>query len=84
MCRRSHLQLSADPAGAAVACVCPPNPVLSHTPSLPSLRALPAQGNRGFTLLPQHPCAFLRNATAAKLAADDSGVYNTNKPVPLR
>ncbi|KAL4437974.1 hypothetical protein ABPG77_004195 [Micractinium sp. CCAP 211/92] len=33
-------------------------------------------GNREFTRLPQHPCAFMRNATAAALAADDSGAYN--------
>lgn len=33
-------------------------------------------GNRDFTRLPQHPCAFMRNATAAALAADDSGRYN--------
>ena len=31
-----------------------------------------ADGNRAFTLLPQHPCAFLRNATAAALAARGS------------
>lgn len=27
-------------------------------------------GNRAFTLLPQHPCSFLRNTTAAALAAE--------------
>lgn len=27
------------------------------------------EGNRAFTRLPQHPCAFMRNATAAALAA---------------
>lgn len=32
-------------------------------------RVSQADGNHGFTLLPQHPCAFLRNATAAALAA---------------
>ncbi|KAL4425654.1 hypothetical protein ABPG75_009670 [Micractinium tetrahymenae] len=37
-------------------------------------------GNRDFTLLPQHPCAFMRNATAAELAADDSGRYNVLWP----
>lgn len=30
-------------------------------------------GNKGFTQLPQHPCAFLRNATAAALAAGAAG-----------
>jgi hypothetical protein len=38
-------------------------------------------GNRGFTRLPQHPCAFLRNATAADMAADDSGAYNRHDDV---
>lgn len=36
-------------------------------------------GNRDFTFLPQHPCAFLRNSTAADLAADDSGQYNSRE-----
>ena len=34
-------------------------------------------GNQGFTRLRQHPCAFLRNASLAAEAADDSGPYNT-------
>ncbi len=34
-------------------------------------------GNRDFTRLRQHPCAFLTNATLAAEAADGSGSYNT-------
>lgn len=29
-----------------------------------------AHGNSGFTRLPQHPCAFLTNASMAAIAAD--------------
>jgi hypothetical protein len=29
-------------------------------------------GNREFTFLPQHPCAFMRNSTLAARAASDN------------
>ncbi len=29
-------------------------------------------GNRDFTFLPQHPCAFMRNSTLAAQAASDN------------
>lgn len=33
--------------------------------------------NRNFTVLPQHPCAFLRNETAAAIAAGDPATAGT-------
>ncbi|KAI3438688.1 hypothetical protein D9Q98_001108 [Chlorella vulgaris] len=33
-------------------------------------------GNANFTRLPQHPCAYMRNASLVAIAADGSGQYN--------
>lgn len=76
--------LWAAPQGPELCCLPAPSFVGSWAPWEPPAitsawplewcdRVSEAHGNRGFTLLPQHPCAFGRNATAAALAAGSTG-----------